>query len=547
MSNKIMTVEDLYSFCLTNNFANFSSDVYGAEIVVSMPATFDKTEKSEDRNTEGMTPFVSNAFHDHINLNKSEIPEETFVENVPSSHLRPILANIVVDEETGVSDFGSHDFDVEIDEDGNEHYIYYERPVGVIDGSKTEIVYDETAKVNRAVLHGFLYDGYCQETIDILNRRGQADCSVELSVRKMSFDTENKVLSLDDFYVNGLTLLGASVKPGMQGSNLKIEDFALNTKVSYEQNPDIVKLLQELSDKLDNLSSYTKENSKEGGEPVTKFEELLSKYNKTVDDIDFDYAEMSDEELEAKFAELFEEGEGTTDPEPAAEPENDPEPTDDGEGEPEPEADPEPAEENFVKTFEISHEDIRTALYGLLSAYEESDNEWYWIEQVYDDHFVYSNWDSSRIYGQKYVKDGDNVSFAEERYELFKELLTASEKAELDSMRANYANYEEISAKLAKYEEEPAKIEIISSNDYAQIAETEEFKAFADKDAHFDMSIDEVKAHLDDMLLAYAKTGNLTFKAIEQPKNVGMKQIPVATKAVKNKRYGNLFANKETE
>ena len=81
-----------------------------------------------------------------MNLNKSNIEENIFKENVPSSNLRPILANIKLDEETNELDFGSHDFHIEkvtsVDENGNkvevEKIIYDEQPIGVIDGVKNK-------------------------------------------------------------------------------------------------------------------------------------------------------------------------------------------------------------------------------------------------------------------------------------------------------------------------------------------------------------------------------------------------------------------------
>lgn len=160
---------------------------------------------------------------------------------------------------------------------------------------------------------------------------------------------------------------------------------------------------------------------------MNKFEELLKKYEKTVDDITFTYEGLSDEELEAAFAKAF-----NTDPA----------------------GDPAPTEpEKFVKSFELSHSDIRCALYNLLNAYEEADNDWYFINSVYDSHFTYENWDGDKIFGQAYKKDGDNVSFDGERYNLHRELLTDSEYSELQNMRSNYAA---ISDKLASYEKKEA-------------------------------------------------------------------------------------------
>ena len=73
-----------------------------------------------------------------------------------------------------------------------------------------------------------------------------------------------------------------------------------------------------------------------------------------------------------------------------------------------------------------------------MSPVETEDNEWYFIDQVYDDKFEYENWEGTKIYRQRYKKDGDNVSFESERIELFQERLTQEEKAELDKMRSNY-------------------------------------------------------------------------------------------------------------
>ena len=302
---RIMSIDELYEFCLKNNFAHFDSNEFGKELMVRMNGNFEKTSKDEDKHKESLTPFISRAFHDHVNLNKSEISEESFNENVPSANFRPILAHITTNSDNEL-DFGSHDYYVTTDKDGNDKVVYEEQPIGVIDGTKTTIEYDEDANVNRAVLHGYLYDEYCQDAIEILNRRGTVDCSVELCIRELSFNTANKTLQLDDFYVSGLTLLSKDVSPGMAGSNFKIEDFAVNAEtVTFNTDNKLVETLEKLTNILESFDINQK--SKEGGtnNKMTKFEELLAKYGKTAEDVTFNYTEMSDEELEAKFAEMF--------------------------------------------------------------------------------------------------------------------------------------------------------------------------------------------------------------------------------------------------
>ena len=78
-------------------------------------------------------------------------------------------------------------------------------------------------------------------------------------------------------------------------------------------------------------------------------------------------------------------------------------------------------------------------MYKLLSPVESDDNEWYFIDQVYDNKFEYLNWEGTKIYRQIYKKDGDIVSFDGDRVDLFQERLTSEEKEALDKMRSDYS------------------------------------------------------------------------------------------------------------
>ena len=542
MIRKIMTIDELYSSCLKENFVKFDSNDSGKELLVQMLGSFSKSDDDQDKLTEGMTPFVSKAFHDHVNLNKSQIKTKVFKDNVPSSHLRPILANIKKDEETGELDFGSHDFHIEkvteTDENGNivekDKVVYDERPIGVIDGLKTTIEYDKDAKVNRAVLHGFLYNEYCQDAIDILNRRGTVDCSVELAIRSMSFDTVSKTLVLDDFYVSGLTLLSANTKPGMAGSNFKIEDFSVDEGCAkFDKDEKIIELLENMNKLLANFSDD--KNIQKGGTAGKMFEELLKKYNKTVKDITFEYENLSDEELEAKFAEMFENdntGTGNGN-EPSGEGNNgdnsDPEGNSNGEGQ---------TFEKMTRTYEISHEDTKYALYQLLSSYEESDGDWYFINSVFDDYFTYENWNGDKIFRQKYIKDGDNVAFDGERYNLHRELLTDSEFAELQSMRSNYAALKEFKETAEKNELHNQREAILADEKYSVLAENEAFSELKNNMDNYSLTDLEKEAKV--IFADYvASVGEFSAKE-NKPSGIKMFGNPNSGKR-KTGRYGDLF------
>ena len=536
-----MTIDELYSFCKKNNFSKFDSKEFGKELIVDMPGNFSKSENSSDRLTEGLTPFVSRAFHDKININNSEIKEEDFKENVPSSHLRPVLANLTKDEETGELDFGSHDTHVEKiiekDENGNEvtveKVVYDEQPIGVIDGSKTTIEYDEDAKVNRAVLHGYLYNEYCQDAIDILERRGTVDCSVELSIREMSMNAKEGTLVLNDFYVSGLTLLSAKIKPGMKGSNFKIEDFSADTiSTNFSKDEKIIELLEKINNAL---SKFNENNSTKGGsdKSMNKFEELLAKYNKTVDDITFDYENLSDEELEAKFEEEFgKDSKSNKDEEDAPKEDNACGGGGSGSGSgskkksknssKKSEKDGTTVECSYIvngesKKFAVSLQEKIYAIQDLVNAtYAESDNTYYGVS-VYEDYVIMCDYWSGRYYKQSYTSENDNYSLTGERVEVYAEFVTSDEQKELNDMRSNYSSIEQELKQYKKSEEDAKKEKLLNSEEYSAVKDVKEFTELKEKAET--LSFEELQKQCDKVLLDFVKSnGKFSFSEKETKK-----------------------------
>ena len=568
MNKRIMTVDELYSFCLKNKFAKFDSKEFGKELIVEMPANFEKSDNETDKMTEGLTPFVSRAFHDHINLNKSEIKEQDFNDNLPSTNLRPILANIVKDEETGELDFGSHDFHIEkiiqTDQNGNETVlektIYDEQPIGVIDGSKTTIEYDEEAKVNRAVLHGYLYNEYCQDAIDILNRRGTVDCSVELVIREMSFDASSKVLVLNDFYVSGLTLLSAKTKPGMAGSNFKIEDFSIDNDYFKFTNR-----LNELQAKLDELEARFIINNSSRREEEIEVENIKNNFEEVTEEEVTETEETTEEEVTVAENESDETVDETSEEESVEVTENEEETTEEeaevkednacggGSGSKKKKK-KKCSEENesMIRSYEISHDDIRYALYNLLSSYEELDNEWYYITGVYDAYFLYESCNAVKIYGQKYTKDNDVVAFDGERYILHKEYLTDLEYAEIQNMRSNYAELKAYKENTENEKLHAQREEIINSEKYAVLAEKNESGEFInEKFAKLVSEMDNYSLTDLEMQIKVIHSDYITEHATfsehakePEKKIVSKKQFsnPEKKDTKKTSRYGNLFS-----
>ena len=578
MSKRIMTVDELYAFCLKNKFSKFDSKDFGTELVVEMPANFAKSDDNTDKMTEGLTPFISRAFHDHINLNKSEIKEQDFKDNLPSSNLRPILAHIVKDEKTGELDFGSHDSHVEkvteIDEDGKEFtvekVVYDEQPIGVIDGSKTSIEYDEEAKVNRAILHGYLYNEYCQDAIDILNRRGTVDCSVELVIRQMSMDGKTKSLVLNDFYVAGLTLLSAKTKPGMAGSNFKIEDFSLESKTF-----DFEKQLIEMQAKLNELEArFNINNSMKGGKATVEikdnknFEEVTETEKVTETETTTDEVTVSEEESEKTVDKTSEENsveEKETDEVTTEEVEEsadeDTEVKEDnacgGGGSGSKKKKKNSSEESPTNTtvecsytvngeskkFAVSLQEKIYAIQDLVNVtYAEADNTYYGVS-VYEDYVVMCDYWSGRYFKQSYTSENDNYSLVGDRVEVFAEFVTADEQSKLDDMRSNYSSIVEELNTYKSAEIYADKMTVFEDEAYADYLETDEFKALMSDESVNQYSKEELAEKADATLGKLVKKNKtFSFASTETKKRVNR----VAFNAEKQtedtyKPYGDLF------
>ena len=543
--SKILTLDSLYQFFVDQNKSvNFSIKNSEKPIVVSIPGNF---EQSSD-DMVGMLKLKLKVCHTELNRNGSYISEENMLKAIPSLKYRPLLAYIHT-LPSGEDDFYAHNIEIIKDENGEEKICYLEKQVGCFTTDEPYLEYDEEAKKTYVIAHAVIPEEYTSAA-DIIRRKQGTKVSCELVINELAYNAKEKYLELIDFYFGGTTLLGCDeegnqINEGMVGSRADISEFCLEEK-TYAFQEQIIEM-QEKLDKL--ISCFNIDNSKKGGISMNHFEDLLAKYSKTVEDITFEYEGMSDEELDAKFEELF--GESETEPEDdsvVVENNDEAEETEVVEEEEITEATEAIVEnEAFTRTYELSHDDIRCALYNLLAPYEEADNTYYYINEVFDDYFVYESWcNGGTIYGQGYVKDEEIVSFEGERYELFRELLTASEKAELEAMRSNYAA---ISEKLKVYEDaeiEAKKVELLNADDYASVRDNEVFAGLLED--HANISYEELQSKCDQIILDAVKSGKYSaVNSVDDTTKTSKKQFTNPTvKKAKSSRYGKLFA-KENE
>ena len=564
MTKRLLYLEDLYDFYSTKykRSTHFSSEKTGEPIVVQVHGKINFEES--DKNKDGLLPVHLQACHTNLNVNNSNIEEPVMISALPSFSNRPILGyihKVVTDENPdGQWEFYGHNCHEE-----NGELVYDEVPIGIIPEScNAQLVYDKEKNKTYCEVDGYIFEEYSRAA-EILQREGECAVSVELSIRELSYDGKLKCLNIEDFWFSGVTILGKNeygdtVKPGMTGSNIKLADFSADNNSLFAKYENKMIEFQERLEKLESTCSNI-QLSKEGGNDknMDKFNELLEKYGKTAEDIDFEYEDMTDEELESKFEEVF----GKLEENSTSEPSND-EGTDDGD---ESEENPEVKEDNAcggggsgttkkkkknnsiecsyevdgeTKKFSVSLQEKIYAIQDLVNAtYAEADNTYYGVS-VYEDYVVMCDYWSGRYYKQSYTSENDNYSLTGDRVEVYAEFVTSDEQKELDAMRSNYAALKEFKETAEKNELHAKREEILNSEKYESVSETDAFKELVKNMDNYSLEELEKEAKI-----IFADNFNMETFAVHAEKAQKKSTVKVfanVNKSKKDSRYGNLFS-----
>lgn len=561
MAKQLLTLDSLYQFFVEQNKnVNFSSKESHGPIIVTTNGFFETNETD----MPGMLKLELKVCHTETNRNGSHISQENMEKAMQTLKYRPILAYIH-ELEDGTKDFFAHNMEIIEDENGEAEIVYIEKQVGCFTADEPWLKYDE--KKDKTYVHAYavIPEGYT-EAADIIRRKNGTKVSCELVINELAYNAKEKYLDLTDFYFGGTTLLGVDengneIGEGMLGARADIADFC-HEEPKYTYQDKMIEVLEKLNV---TLSNFNKNTTQKGGSEMNKFEELLAKYSKTAEEVTFEIEGLSDEELEAKFAEIFDDegesdsnaddGDGDNEGDEGNDGNDGGSEDDDGDGE-----SGDDGESNFESkktysiddngnatvTFEISHEDIRGALFNLISIYEDEDNEWYWISNVYDDYFIFENWMGDKLYKQSYEIDGDNVSLSGDRQEMFKMILTESEKLAVEKMREDYAALETLYNELKTFKDnyDAAEIKtqkdaIFAKEEYECLADNDEFKTLVTNAENF--SVEEIESKAKAIFADHViSTGTFSVKTeeIKKPKTIGLN---FNKKETKKSPYGNLF------
>ena len=564
MSKRILTIEDLVQFCKTQSIKRFDSNEFGKQICVRVDdvATFE--EEKGKYNEDGFMHLLFKVCHAGENRNMSSISKSNLEKYKNTINYRPVLASIVTSpDDPSVLDFNSHD--IEIDDNGNP--IYIEKQVGCFTADEAFLQYDEENDKTYLMAHAVIPEEYTAAS-DIIRRKGGTKVSCEIAIDTMQYNEDSGILDIIDFSFIGVCLLGDHVTEGMAGARADIESIAEfsaeNNSVAadVEFNKVMIETLSKLNKVLDRFNN-TNDSNQEGGEnAMNKFEELLDLYGLTSEEIEFEVEGLSDEDLEAKFTEVYGDAEEFKKKRKCSEDGNDTEDDEDfaGCGKKKRKCSDENEEseeedfagcgkkkkrcavntENSTVEFELSHDDIRMALYGLLeSTWDE--NSYAWVCEVYDNYFIYQKETYSdersdyKYYKQSYSRTDDNVALSGDPVEVFSTFVTESEKTALDMIRSQYEELKAFKEQYDAAQTKAQKDEILESAEYAEVKDSEEFKALvADAEKY---SVNELKIKAD-LIFAAAMKKKFNFEAKPEKKSVG---INFNAKPSKKSAYGNLF------
>ncbi len=416
--------------------------------------------------------------HDGENPNRSYFEVDTLGNAEASIKNIPILANVIFDED-GNPQFSGHDIEIEEDKvnEGETKIIYKEVPIGVVPENCNHEI-KEFEGLNYVYCDAYIWREYSNYAEDIINRDTNIKLSMEILVDSYSYDGKIKLYHIKEFRYQGITFLNKDFGTGMKKALATSED-----------NKDtFIMIMEELKDAL----------SDKGGNKVDeKIVELLEKYGTTVDKLDFSIEDMTYEEIEEKLK-------------------------------------PQP----FVKSFELSHGDIRYALYKLLSPVESEDSEWYFIDLVYDDKFEYVNWDGTKLFRQYYKKDGDLVEFEGERIEVYQERLTKEEKDALDEMRNKFTEMETKIQELSDFQAEVLKVQ-------RELEESAIFDKYDELIGDEDEAYNEIKKNKDGFTIEQLKK-EIAFIYAEKKINFSVNKDIIKIGGRKGENidispYGNIF------
>ena len=222
-----------------------------------------------------------------VNRNRTSIDKDAVEKAIPTLYNCPIVCHYMVEE----NKIGGHDMAFIQTNDGMR-MINLTEPVGVIPSGaqyRWETVNENGKEREYLAVDGILWkrsNAYAK-----LKQDGISGQSMEITVN--DGESVDGVYQIYDFDFTAFCILGEDVEPCFESANVEV--FSLEQyKARFEQ------MMEEFKQEYSTSSEF----SSKGGEGKVNLTEMMAKYGLNETDIDFNIDGMTEEEIEAKFAEI---------------------------------------------------------------------------------------------------------------------------------------------------------------------------------------------------------------------------------------------------
>lgn len=197
--------------------------------------------------------------HSGLNLNGSTF-DSAAIEKAQSSIANiPLLAFVKKQDGEETADFGGHEFEIKISENGIR-YVYLGRPIGIVPESNNySFELDEETGKMFVFVDAYVWRDYANEALDIIEKDEAKKVSMEIRVNDYD-ETETATFNITDYSYTGIAILGNDVQEAMIGAKAEIAEFSETKQALLEL---IFSLKEELNKEFE---TTTDENTQENEE-----------------------------------------------------------------------------------------------------------------------------------------------------------------------------------------------------------------------------------------------------------------------------------------
>lgn len=448
------------------------------------------------------------------NRNKSDISKDVFEAAIPTMFNCPIVARY----DRNTDSFGSHDVEVVIN-DNTLKVVNATTPLGIVPSGANW--YWEQVKEDDESVHEYLVSDILlwkrQEAFDHLRQVKNVAQSMECEFEEYHCDNDGYCVA-DKMCFSAFCLL-ESAEPCFEGANVQI--FTDDSYASFKN--EFAQMLSDLKE-VTNITDTDNSALKEGGKDNLKFSEevkdkILSEFNATMADIDFEITEdMTEEDFRKAVEAKFDSNEHPVVPNKV---------------------------EKFSATYEQKREAIQNALDPKITRDENGEvvsSVSYWIcdfddTYAYVNQYTYTDSDRQEENGRlsySFDEEAMTATISGEFEKMIVKWLTVAENQQIEDSRKEFESLKEFKRTRLEADHKIAVDEVLS--DFADIAETDEYKTLAESVYSID-DLDEIKTK------CYAIRGKYAPVKTEK-KEFSKKAIKVEFEHTQTStnRYGDLFS-----